>query len=137
MKNPFFRSRLLLISAFFLVAGLLLASLFFEGVYKGKAGSRVDHPAGFEFRNLRRVDDQPTFTVEGELVNTRDLEWRDVELVASIYAGKAYMTYCRNSLDHIGKRSSRNFRIVCRYTQGHDLPANISYELSVKWATRD
>jgi hypothetical protein len=137
MKNPFFGSRILLIAAFLLVAGLFLAGQVFERIYEGKKQSYVNHPAGFEFKNHTRVDGQKTFTVEGELINTRDAEWRDVELVVRIYAGKAYMTYCVNHLDHIGKRSSRDFRIVCRYTEGRNLPDNINYELSVARATRD
>jgi hypothetical protein len=137
VKKPFFTSRLLLIGAFFLVAGLVVATLLFTGFKRGDAENVVQRPAGFEFRNHHRIDDQPTFTVEGELTNTQDIDWQDVELVASIYAGRAYMTYCRNSLDHIGKQSTRNFRIVCRYTEGHDLPENISYELSVRRATRE
>lgn len=123
-----------------LLMALILIALFYvigSSVYKGKKDRiYVDQPTGFEFKNHKIVDGQETFTVEGELINKQDIEWDNVQLVVSIFAGDAYMTYCRNNFDYLGKRSSRNFRLVCRETAGSNLPENITYTLAVTRAEK-
>jgi hypothetical protein len=129
--------RFLLVTGFCFVAGLFITSLLFEKTYTSKDQIYIDQPNGFEFKNHKTVDDQAKFTVEGELINTQDIEWNNIQLVVSIFAGDAFMTYCRNSFGYVGKRSSLNFRVVCRVTEGFNLPENITYELSVARAARN
>lgn len=70
----------------------------------------------------------------GELRNATGTAWKRVEVVTSIYAGQAYMTYCVKELQHVAKGEIRNFVLVCRETAGSGLPKNVSYELAVSKA---
>ncbi len=123
------------------VGGFLVGLLVFKWVPNPISlldGPRyVKNPAGFVFRNHSILPDRPTLTIEGELVNTRDFAWKDVAVVASIYAGRAYMTYCTKDLPDVGGQAMRKFVLVCRETAGSGLPKNISYELAVAKAARE
>lgn len=118
-------------------AGLYLANYVREAAFGGIDRNYIDHPAGFEFRNYRRLTDEETFTIEGELINTTDAAWERVLVQVDIYAGTAYMTYCRTGVNNLEMNSSRHFRLQCRVTSGINLPDNISYKLLVAKAERD
>ena len=126
-----------LLAGFGLLAGLYLAQYAYDTLFAGKAHAYIDHPAGFEFRNYQKLENTKTFTIEGELLNTTDVAWERVLLQVDIYAGSAYMTYCRTGIDHLDKYSSRSFRLECRVTSGSNLPDNISYQLLVAKAAKE
>ena len=137
MKQLLVNSLMSLVTGFCFAAGIFGALSLFEETNQNLNRTYVDMPSGFEFQNHKILEGEPKFTIEGELINTQDIEWANVQLEARIYAGSAYMTYCRNSFDYVGKKSSRNFRLGCRETSGINLPENISYKLSVIRATRE
>lgn len=128
------KSKCLLIAIVCFVCGVLLSPLLPNPFQSLAKTDYVDHPDGLLLRNHRRVQDQPTFTVEGELVNTSGVPWKRVMVVTSIYAGKAYMTYCAKELRDVAKRATRKFVLACRETAGSGLPVNVTYELAVRKA---
>lgn len=128
------RSKCLLLAVLCFVSGALLFRVLPNPFSSIHEADYVDRPDGFLFRNHRRVEGQPTFTVSGELVNASGAAWKRVEVVTSIYAGQAYMTYCVKELRDVAKGSTRRFVLVCRETAGSGLPGNVTYELAVRKA---
>jgi hypothetical protein len=116
-------------------AGVLAAVAIYKEVREARAPIVVDLPEGFDFPEHRREPHQPRFTVSGTVRNSSDKDWATVRIVASIYAGPAYMTYCWSNLDHVPAHSTRPFRVVCKNTEGEQAPDNVSYRLSVPRAT--
>jgi hypothetical protein len=116
-------------------AGVLTAVEIYKEVGAARAPVAVDLPQGFHFPEHRREPHQPRFTVSGTVRNSSDKAWATVRIVASIYAGPAYMTYCWSNLDYVPARSTRPFRVVCKNTEGDGVPENVSYRLSVPRAT--
>ena len=136
MRQLLINSLMSLATGICFMTGVFIVTQLFEKIDKSKELIYTEQPDGFKFKNHKIVPDQETFTIEGKLINTRDIKWNNVQLVVRIYVGDAYMTYCRMSLDHVGKRSIRAFTLVCRETAGSNLPENLTYELAVKRATK-
>jgi hypothetical protein len=135
MREILKSSLLSLVVGVFFGAGVLAAYGIYKEVQAIRAPARVERPQGFEFPQHERIPAQPRFTVVGTLRNASDKAWASVRIVAGIYAGEAYMTYCWTDLDRVRPHSSRPFRLVCKNTEGTHVPANVSYRLSVATAT--
>ena len=136
MKQATLPSGRLLLAICLAGLGLLLFGYLFYQTANKPSSHPIERPDGFKFSDHQRVDDQPTFTVDGELNNTQAVDWENIELVVSIYADEAYMTYCRGHIDSMTGNSQHNFRLVCRETAGSNLPDNIRYDLVVARAVR-
>jgi hypothetical protein len=115
--------------------GVLTAVGIYKEVKATLAPTTVDVPAGFDFPTHERARDQARFTVRGTIRNSSRTDWDTVKIVASIYAGDAYMTYCWGDLRYVPERSSRPFEVICKNTEGANVPENITYRLSVRSAT--
>lgn len=83
------------------------------------------------------VEGEPLFTVQGKLANEGKVDWASVGIVARVYAGDALMTHCNESIRHVKRQSTRNFRLTCTDTAGSKLPDNISYTLEVISGTEE
>jgi hypothetical protein len=130
------RSALLsLITGLMFGLGVFGAYGVYKAVAKALAPAVVEHPGGFGFPEHRRIPQRSRFTVEGVVENTGNRGWSRVRIIAAIYAGDAYMTYCWGGVPEIPPDSRRPFRVVCKHTEGRKVPANIRYRLSVAWAT--
>jgi hypothetical protein len=120
-----------LISGFFLALGALIALGLFRDLVQTSAPAFIDHPAGFAFIDHRRVKNQPRFTVKGIIRNRGDMAWEKVKIVLRIYAGDAYMTWCRGGVDDMPARGEKHFQVVCKDTSGSGIPDNVTYDLFV------
>ncbi|MGA7981615.1 MAG: hypothetical protein WCA32_15510 [Chromatiaceae bacterium] len=116
-------------------AGVLTSVAIYREVKATLAPATVDFPQGFDFPTHERVRDQARFTVRGTIRNSGDTGWDTVKIVAGIYAGSAYMTYCWSDLRYVPARSTRPFEVICKNTEGTKVPDNITYRLSVRTAT--
>lgn len=125
-----------LITGIFFMTGVLVVNNIYEKIANRTKQAVVQNPKGFYFKNHKIVPEQPTFTLEGELVNTRDTKWKNIEVVVSLFAGQAYMTYCKTNIKQIARKSHQRFILVCRETAGSSLPDNLTYSLEVKKALK-
>ena len=130
MKQLLMSSILSLVTGFFFVAGAFLAASLFEEDSPSER-KHVDEPQGFEFTNHQRMSNEDKFTVKGVIRNTSNTEWDNIQIFLKIYAGEAYMTYCRKSFDYLAPVSERPFIIACNDVTGHNIPENVTYRLSV------
>ena len=83
------------------------------------------------------VPGTPSFTIRGVIENAGATEWTGTSIEAVIKAGGAQMNRCDPQID--GKfppKSRRAFQIECYGVSGSDVPDNISYELSVRYARK-
>ena len=134
MKQLLMNSVISLVTGFFFVAGAFLAASLFDN--EGPSDRKhVDEPQGFEFTNHERVSGADKFTVKGIIKNTSNTEWDSIQIFLKIYAGDAYMNYCRNSFSYLAPASERPFTIACSDITGHNIPENVTYRLSVNRAT--
>ena len=131
LKNALFA----LITGLCFGTGVFAAFGIYKAVQEARAPIRVDQPEGFDFPYHERLPDQPRFTVSGTIRNAADKPWASVRIVASIYAGDAYMTSCWNDLEWVPPQSSRPFKVVCKSTEGVNVPENVTYRLSIPTAT--
>jgi len=131
MKQLFFSAMLSLVTGIFFAAGLTLVFNIIDVENEVKDWTYVDQPENFEFLSHERIDGENNFTVKGRVKNTSTVEWENIQLFMKIYAGDAYMTYCSRGFDYIGPNSDRPFTIVCERIQGHNIPENVTYKLSV------
>jgi hypothetical protein len=134
MRQVLQNALLSLITGLCFGAGVFAAFGIYKAVQEARAPIRVDQPQGFDFPHHERLPDQPRFTVSGTLRYAGDRQWSSVRIVTSIYAGTAYMTSCWSDLGWVPPRSTRPFEVVCKSTEGVNVPENVTYRLSVPWA---
>jgi hypothetical protein len=125
-----------LVTGLSFAVGVLLAYEVYREVREAQAPIVVERPEGLEFPDHARVPGQLRFTVRGTLANTSGTWWESVRVVASIFAGEAYMTSCWRDLPKLPPHSRQPFEVVCKSTEGAHVPANVTYRLSVPSAVR-
>ena len=135
MREPLKNALFALITGLCFGLGVFAAFGIYKAVQQAREPIQVAQPEGFDFPYHERLPDQSRFTVLGRLRNATDKPWASVRIVASIYAGAAYMTSCWYDLEWVPPRSSRPFKVVCKSTEGINLPENVTYRLSIPSAT--
>ena len=126
----------LLLMAAFLLAGAGLERGRYDVQAPAGATRRVDPNAMVHVVQHARVDGAQRFTVQGVVQNMTAQEWSLVELVLTLRAGGAKVNTCAGMLLYpFAPRARQPFQITCEDADGVGLPADVTYEITIKSVT--
>lgn len=108
-----------------------------EGGPLGEEPEYIRLPPEVRILEHAHVPGTPSFTIRGVIENAGATEWTGTSIEAVIKAGGAQMNRCDTQIDgKFSPKSRRAFQIECYGVSGSDVPDNISYELSVRYARK-
>ena len=137
MKQLIVQSLTSLLSGVMLAVGVVLVAIVMNMTYTrpiDKMKGR-DMPDKVSIVESAVLPDQINYTIIGKLINSNQIEWNHLHLNATIYAGKAAVNECSESLSNVPRDKEISFRIKCDKVSGVNLPDNITHKISVTYGS--